>query len=94
MLYLTGLGQRLLETIRSRNFWRLILITFALWTTFGVMTAVQYYTNSYDERATFPLKTILILTLGDAWLRAAITIPTVLALDLDTPQSRRDGQRG
>jgi sensor histidine kinase YesM len=80
MLYLLGLGQRLLETIRSRNFWRLILITFALWTTFGVMTAVQYYTGSYDERATFPLKTILILTLGDAWLRAFLTIPTVLLL--------------
>jgi len=80
MLYPTQVGTRLLESLRSRNFWRLILITFGIWTTFGVMTAVQYYANSYDERATFSLKTILILTLGDAWIRAAITVPTVLVL--------------
>jgi len=80
MLYSTKVGKLLLDSIRSRNFWRLILITFALWTTFGVMTGVQYYANSYDERATFPLSTITILTLGDAWIRAAISIPLVLGL--------------
>jgi two-component sensor histidine kinase len=80
MLYPPKVGHRLLESLRSRKFWRLILITFALWATFGLMTAVQYYANSSDERATFPLSTILILTLGDAWIRAVITVPIVLAL--------------
>jgi two-component system LytT family sensor kinase len=80
MLYLRFVGTRLLDSFRSRNFWRLILITFGIWTTFGLMTAVQYYANSYDERATFPLRTILILTLGDAWIRAAITVPVILVL--------------
>ena len=80
MLYSHQVGQRLFETIRSRSFWRLILITFVLWTMFGMMTALQYYANSYDERATFSLKTILILTLGDAWIRATFTVPVVLVL--------------
>ncbi|HET9697859.1 MAG TPA: histidine kinase [Terriglobales bacterium] len=80
MLYSTKVGKLLLDSIRSRNFWRLILITFALWTTFGVMNGVQYYANSADERATFPLRMITILTLGDAWIRAAVTIPLVLVL--------------
>jgi two-component system, LytTR family, sensor kinase len=80
MLYLTNVGIALIDSIRSRNFWRLILITFALWTTFGVMNGVQYYANSYDERSTFSLSTITILTVGDAWIRAALTVPLVLLL--------------
>lgn len=80
MLYLHEVGHRLFDSLRSRKFWRLILITFALWTTFGVMTAVQYYASSADERATFPLSTILILTLGDAWIKAVITVPIVIGL--------------
>lgn len=44
------------------------------------MTAMQYYANSTDDRSAFTLRTIVVVALGDAWLRAALTILVVLAL--------------
>lgn len=79
MLYLTKVGARLLDSLRSRNFWRLILIIYGVWTLFGVMGTVQYWANSMGE-ADFRLRTMLILTIGDAWLKATLTVPVVVAL--------------
>ena len=41
MLYLTIVGTRLLDSLRSRNFWRLILIIYGVWTLFGVNSATE-----------------------------------------------------
>ena len=79
MLYLTIVGTRLLDSIRSRNFWRLILIIYGVWTLFGAMGTVQYWANSMGE-ADFQLRTMLILTIGDAWLKATLTVPVVITL--------------
>lgn len=69
------------QTIRHRNFWKLILLTFALWTLFGLTTALQYYvTTSPLDRAHFPLQRWLMLTLSDNWLKATLTVPLVLGL--------------
>ncbi len=79
MLYLNIVGIRLLDSIRSRNFWRLILIIYGVWTLFGAMGTVQYWANSMGE-ADFQLRTMLILTIGDAWLKATLTVPVVITL--------------
>jgi two-component sensor histidine kinase len=71
------------EQVRKRSFWRLILATFALWTLFGVTTALQYYANSMpSDRASYPLSRWVTLTMSDNWLKALITIPLILALML------------
>ncbi len=80
MLSPLRVGNRLSESLRSRNFQRLILITFVLWTLFGCMSALQYYANSMEDRMAFPIRSVLTLTLGDAWLKAVITVPLVIAL--------------
>lgn len=79
MLYLNTVGTRLLDSLRSRNFWRLILIIYGVWTLFGAMGTVQYWANSMGE-ADFQLRTMLILTIGDAWLKATLTVPVVITL--------------
>jgi len=69
------------ESIRNRNFWKLILLTFAVWTLFGTVSALQYYaTTPVAERATFPLQRWIVLTLSDNWLKATLTVPLILAL--------------
>ncbi|HWR16309.1 MAG TPA: histidine kinase [Terriglobales bacterium] len=67
-------------SLQNRNFRRLILLTFILWTLFGIMAAFQSYANTMDERSSFPLERLLYLTVGDAWLRAALTVPVIMAL--------------
>ena len=68
--------------IRGFNrFWKLILATFALWTLFGITTAVQYYaTTSPQERLTFTFSHWFALTIRDNWLKAAVTVPLILGL--------------
>lgn len=69
------------ESIRSRTFWKLILVTFALWTLFGIITALQYYADiSPTQRLAFPISRWMFLTLRDNWLKAALTVPLILAL--------------
>ena len=69
------------ESIRNRNFWKLILATFSLWTLFGLITAFQYYADiSPAQRLVFPLQRWLFLTLRDNWLKAALTVPLILTL--------------
>src|SRR5690242_7787780 len=78
--YLQSVGRRVSQSLRSPNFRRLILITFVLWTMFGTMSGLLYYANSTDERAMNPVRNILILSVGDAWLKAALSIPIILAI--------------
>jgi two-component sensor histidine kinase len=78
--YELRVGRRLSESLRSPNFRRLILITIVLWMTFGTMSALLYYANSTDERSTNPVSNILLLSVGDACLKAALTIPIILAI--------------
>ena len=67
--------------MRNRNFWKLILVTFALWTLFGVITALQYHVNTAPaERAAYPFSRWITLTLSDNWLKAALTVPLLFAL--------------
>jgi two-component system LytT family sensor kinase len=78
---LRGEAGSLGHSIRNRNFWKLILLTFLLWTLFGLATALQYYaTTMPSDRASFPLQRWLILTLSDNWLKATLTVPLVLSL--------------
>lgn len=80
MLILRKVGKRLSESLRSRNFRRLILLTFVLWTMFGTMSALLYYANTTDERSSNPLRQIVLLSVGDAWLKSLLCIPVVIAL--------------
>ncbi len=69
------------EYVRNRDFWKLILATFVLWTLFGVATALQYTaTTPASERAVFTAYRWFNLTLRDNWLKATLTVPLVLAL--------------
>jgi two-component sensor histidine kinase len=69
------------QSIRNRNFWKLILVTFALWTLFGLTSALQYHvTTPAAQRATFTLSRWIDLTLRDNWLKATLTIPLILTL--------------
>jgi hypothetical protein len=78
------------EQVRKRSFWRLILATLALWTLFGVTTALQYYANSMPaDRASYPLSRWAVLTLSDNWLKALITVPLILALMLLHKRAKR-----
>jgi len=63
------------------KFWKLILATFALWTLFGITTALQYYaTSTPTERLTYTLARWISLTLRDNWLKAAVTVPLIFCL--------------
>jgi two-component system, LytTR family, sensor kinase len=78
--YLQSVGRRLSESLRGPNFRRLMLITFVLWTMFGTMSALLYYANTTDERSMNPLRNILVLSVGDAWLKAALSVPIILGI--------------
>jgi len=72
---------RLGESIRNRNFRKLVLVTFGLWTLFGVITALQYHVNTNPaERAAYPFSRWITLTLSDNWLKAAVTVPLLFGL--------------
>ena len=82
------------EYVRNRNFWKLILVTFILWTLFGIATALQYtVTTPPAQRAVFTAFRWFDLTLRDNWLKATLTVPLVLALIYTHERVRRWGLR-
>jgi two-component system, LytTR family, sensor kinase len=78
---------------RRSGWWRLIAIVFGAWTFLGLLSASQMYTSTYDERTRFPLRRVLELTLYNAWLLAAITIPLLLLLAYITRRVQKRGWR-
>jgi signal transduction histidine kinase len=71
------------------NWWRILLVVAIVWTLFGLLAASQMYANTTDERSTFPVIRILRLTLQNAWLLGALTIPTVFLLNLAATRVRQ-----
>lgn len=53
---------------------------FLLWTIFGLLSMVQMYANTWDERGIYTWWMIIRLTLGDSWLKALLTMPLAFVL--------------
>jgi two-component sensor histidine kinase len=60
---------------RETRIGRIVLVSFALWTIFGLFAAFQMYAVTSTERAAYSLRIILISAMADAWLKALISIP-------------------
>jgi two-component system, LytTR family, sensor kinase len=71
------------------NWWRILLVVAVVWTLFGLLAASQMYANTADERTSYPLIRVLRLTLQNAWLLGALTVPTVFLLNLAAARIRQ-----
>ncbi len=66
--------------VSQRDFLRVVLVAFAAWTIFGAIAFLQLYSNLLDGRHSFSLARSLQLGLGNAWLKAALSVPVLWAL--------------
>lgn len=64
---------------RGANWLELSAMVFAIWTTFGVIAFLQYY-STFEGRHWISLFGALQLGLGNAWLKAALSLPVLWAL--------------
>lgn len=69
------------EHSSPKHFAWIVIVVFALWTAIGVMNTLQRIANTTDMRESWAILTLVKISMGTHWLKAALSLPIVLFVD-------------